>query len=145
MSELLHVLDASSEPQAAQSEATPPPTTASSVLTIRPWNDPSIKNGLALAVWYQTPGPAASRLIHLVQTVLIKVIIPPAQRSWRGVYWLHLVLLSVRPAVSLGCYPQNAGIIVLLVPYNESYRVLQIQSVAAIWYHMSPQVSKKIV
>ena len=25
----------------------------------------------------------------------------PAQRSWRGVYWIHLVRLSVRPSVRL--------------------------------------------
>ena len=28
-----------------------------------------------------------------------KLIIPPAQRSWRGVYWIHLVRPSVCPSV----------------------------------------------
>ena len=42
-----------------QSEATPHHITVSSVLTNRPW--PISQKGLAPAVWYETPGTAASR------------------------------------------------------------------------------------
>ena len=58
MSKLLHVLDASREPRVPQSEATPPPTIVSSVLTT-----PSKRICTSRMVHVpDTPGTAASRL-----------------------------------------------------------------------------------
>ena len=60
MSELLHVLDASSEPGPYSLKQPRRP-----LLCRASWplgQNPSIKNGSAPVIWYQTPGSAASRL-----------------------------------------------------------------------------------
>ena len=35
------------------------------------------------------------------------LLYPPLQRSWKGVYWFHLVCLSVHPSVRLSICEQN--------------------------------------
>ena len=56
--------------------------------------------------WYNFPKLPTSRLLgsHAIISIIVIVIAmilsyPPLQRSWKGVYWFHLVRLSVRPSV----------------------------------------------
>ena len=62
---------------------------------------------------------SGARVIHHPLICFVYLLYPPLQRSWKGVYWFHLVRLSVCPSARLPVCPSVDRIVSAL--YLQQY------------------------